>query len=83
MQEKPIGKIVHYFDKIKVAVIEFSKAVKEGDEIRIEGGESTDFTQVIESMQTDHKEVKKAKKGDEVGLKVKEKVREGYLVYKV
>ena len=83
MQEKPIGKIIHYFDKIKVAVIQFTAPVKEGDEIRIEGGEATDFTQSIESMQTDHKEVKKAKKGDEVGLKVKEKVREGYLVYKV
>ena len=55
----------------------------EGDEIRIMGGENTDFNQKVQSMQVDHKEVKKAKKGDSIGLKVSEKVRDGYLVYKV
>jgi len=81
-QEKPIGEVVHYFDKIKVAVIQLKSSLKLGDEIRIEGGENTDFTQKIESMQRDHEELKKAKKGDEVGMKVDEKVREGYKVYK-
>ena len=47
------------------------------------GGENTDFNQKIDSMQVDHKEVKKAKKGDSVGLKVSEKVREGYQIYKI
>ncbi len=81
-QEKPIAIIVHYFDKIKVAVLSLKETLKIGDEIRIEGGESTDFTQKVESMQVDHEEVKKAKKGDEVGMSIKEKVREGYKVYK-
>jgi putative protease len=79
---KPIGKITHYFSEIKVAVVKLSGPLKVGDEIRITGGESTDFNQKIKSMQVDHKAVKTAKKGKSVGLKVDEKVREGYLVFK-
>lgn len=82
-KEKQIGQVIHYFDKINVAVIKFKDAVKVGDTIRIAGGEKTDFEQKISSMQEDHKEIAKAKKGQEVGLKVKEKVHEGYKVYKV
>ena len=82
-KEKLIGQIVHYFGKIEVAVIKLSAPISEGDVIHIVGGEETDFEQTAESMQVDHKEIKKAKKGDEVGLKVKEKVREGYKVFKV
>jgi len=81
-KEKLIGKVVHYFDKIGVAVIKLSDTLKKGDAIRIVGGESTDFEQEVESMEVDHQKIEKAKKGDDVGLKVKEKVREGYKVYK-
>ncbi len=81
--DKPIGEITHYFSNIEVAVIKLASPLKEGEEIRVVGGEETDFTQLASSMQIDHKEVKSAKKGDSVGLKVKEKVREGYKVYKV
>ena len=56
--------------------------LKVGDEIRVVGGE-TDFNQVVESMEVDHKKVKEAKKGDEVGMKVGQKVREGYRAYKL
>lgn len=79
--EKLIGKVSHYFSDIEVAVIKLSTPLSKGDEIRIVGGESTDFNQKVASMQIDHKEVKKAKKGNSVGLKTKEKVREGYKVY--
>jgi len=81
-EEKPIGKITHYFGKIEVAVIELSSTLKVGDNIRIVGGE-VDFTQPVESMEMDHKKVKEAKKGDSVGLKISQKVREGYKVYKI
>ena len=80
---KLIGKITHYFSNIEVGVVKLSAPLSQGDEIRIMGGESTDFTQKVDSMQVDHKEVKKAKKGSSVGMKVSEKVREGYSVYKV
>ena len=79
---KLIGKITHYFSNIGVAVIELSDSLKTGDTIRIVGGE-TDFSQAVGSMQIEHQEVKTAKKGDSVGLKVEQKVRDGYKVYKV
>lgn len=83
MEEKKIGKVLHYFGDIKVAVIKLSGPLMEGDKIRIVGGESTDFKQTIKSMETDHKKIEKAKKGQEVGIKLKEKVREGYKVFKI
>ncbi|MCK4474049.1 hypothetical protein KAU40_02175 [Candidatus Parcubacteria bacterium] len=79
---KLIGKISHYFNNIKVAVVELSAPLKKGDTIRIAGGE-TDFSQTVASMEDEHQKKEKAKKGDSVGLKVKEKVREGYKVYKL
>ncbi len=80
---KLVGRVTHYFDAIKVGVIKMSLPLAVGDEIRVVGGASTDFTQEIVSMQVDHEPVKKAAKGVSVGMKVKEKVREGYRVYKV
>ena len=79
---KLIGKISHYFSNIGVAVIDLSDKLEAGDEIRIVGGE-VDFKQKIESMEVDHKKVQKAKKGESLGIKVDQKVREGYKVYKL
>ena len=79
---KLIGKITHYFGNIGVAVIELTDSLKIGDTIRIVGGE-TDFEQVVDSMEVDHKKVEKAKKGDGIGLKISQKAREGYKVYKL
>lgn len=81
-KEKPIGEVTHYFSNIEVAVVKLSAPLAEGDKIRITGGEDTDFEQEVESIEADHKKIKKAKKGAEIGLKVKDKVREGYKVYK-
>lgn len=79
---KPVGKVTHYFDKIKVAVIELFEGLKKGDKVRFVGGEDTDFEQEINSMEVDHESIDKAKKGDEVGMQVDQKVREGYKIYK-
>lgn len=82
VEGKLIGKIIHYFDHIQVAVISLDAALNQGDVIRIVGGD-VDFEQPVDSMEVEHEKIAKAKKGDEVGLKVKEKVRSGYRVYKV
>ena len=82
IEGKLIGKITHYFSNIGVAVIELSDSLSVGDQIRIVGGE-TDFNQQVESMETEHQKVEKAKKGDSIGIKVENKVREGYKVYKI
>lgn len=80
---KLIGEVTHYFGKIGVAVIELEEPLKVGDTIRIIGGVDTDFTQEVESMEIEHEKVQQAKSGDSVGLEVKEKVRDGYKVYKL
>ncbi len=82
-KEKRIGKLVHYFDKIKVVVVKVSDILSIGDMIRIKGGRKTDFKQKIVSMEINGQKIKKAKKGQEIGIKVKEKAREGYLVFKI
>jgi putative protease len=79
---KLIGTISHYFGNIGVCVIDLTASLKAGEEIRIIGGE-TDFNQQVESMEVDHKKVTSAKKGSSVGMKIDQKVREGYKVYKV
>ncbi len=81
-EEKPIGKISHYYSKLGVAIIELSDELADGDRIKIKGATSG-FEQDVESMQIEHEAVKKAKKGDAIGLKVAEKVREGDEVYKI
>jgi hypothetical protein len=81
-KEKLIGRVSHYFGHIGVAVLDLKDKLEEGDEIRFVGGE-TDFTQKAKSMEVDHEKIKKAKKGDSVGLKTEQKVREDYKVYKV
>lgn len=81
-KEELIGKITHYFGKIEVGIVELSKELKVGDAIHIKGG-TTDFEQKVDSIQIEHEDIEKAKKGDVIGLKVKEKVREGDEVYKV
>lgn len=81
-KEKLIGEVVHYYSNIKVAVVELSSVLKVGDEIRIKGGE-VDFTQTVGSMEADHKKIKTGKKGESIGMKVAQKIREGYKVYKI
>lgn len=82
-KEKPIGKITHYYSKIKVAVLKLNIPVKVGTTIEIIGGEGTKFKQKIKSMQIDFKTVKMAKKGKAIGVKMAKRVREGYKVFKV
>jgi translation elongation factor EF-1alpha len=80
---KLVGKVTHYFSDINVGVIKLSAPIAQGAKIRIIGGEETDFNQTVTSMQVEHEPVKRAKKGNAIGLKVKEKVRDGYKVYVV
>lgn len=77
-----VGRVTHFFDKIGVAVINVEKPIKVGDKISIEGV-TTNFEQKIDSMQVDMKPIKEAKKGDDIGMKVKDKVRENDIVYKL
>lgn len=81
-EKKLIGKIAHFYSKISVAVIELTDKLSVGDEISIEGP-NTNFTQTVDSMQIEHKNIKDAKKGDSIGLKVINEVKENDSVYKM
>ncbi len=74
MGEKEAGQVSTFFSHISVAAIKLSDKLKVGDRIRLKG-HTTDFEQLVDSMQIDRKEVKEAKKGDEIGIKVNDRVR--------
>ncbi len=83
MAEKKVGIITHYYDKIRVAVVKITERdLKVGDTIHIKG-HTSDFTQRIESMQVEHKDVVEAKVGEAVGLRVTDHARENDEVFKV
>ncbi len=79
---KEVGVVEHFFSKIGVAAIKITDVLKVGDKIRIKGA-TTDFEQVVESMEINRQKIEEAKPGDEIGIKVLERVREGDKVYKV
>lgn len=82
MEEKEIGAIEHYFNKIGVGIIKLSDVLKVGDTLHIKG-HTSDFTQTVESIQVEHKELQEAQSGDSVGIKVTDKVHEHDKVYRV
>ncbi len=78
---KPVGKVTHYYAHIKVAIVKFNTNIKTGTELYFKGA-TTDFKEGAKSMQFDHTPVATAKKGKQIGIKLKKRVREGDLVYK-
>ncbi|MFH0856143.1 MAG: hypothetical protein V1869_06545 [Candidatus Omnitrophota bacterium] len=81
-KENLIGAITHYFPHVQAAVIKLESPLSAGETIKVKG-HTTDFTQNITSMQIDHVSVNSAKTGQEIGLLVTSRVRQGDLVYKV
>lgn len=75
-----IGDVIHYFNKINVAILKLSKPLSVGDKILIKG-HTTDTEQIVSEMQYDHKSIESTKKGQEVGIKVSDHVREGDEVF--
>jgi len=83
MVEEKIGIIEHFFNKVSVAAIKITNGeLKIGDTIHFVGAH-TDFKQKIDSMQIDRNPVQSVKAGDEVGIRVKDRVREHDVVYKI
>ena len=81
-ERKLVGKVVNYFTKIGVAIIELNDSLAVGDRISVEGA-TTNLQQTVESMQIEHKAVEKARNGDSIGLKIVDRCRKGDSVYKV
>ena len=79
---KLIGLVIHYFPHVQAAVIGLKEPLANGDTLKIKG-HTTDLTQTVTSMQIDRVEISSAKKGDEIGLQVNSRVRQGDKVYKI
>jgi putative protease len=77
-----IGKITHFFTKISVAIVELGGTLSVGDQILIKGP-TTNVEQKVDSMQIEHENVQKATRGQSIGLKVNDRVRENDIVYRV
>ena len=83
MSETLVGVVDHWFGNIKVAGVEITaNQLSAGDTVRF-AGSTTDFETVIDSMQIEHESVLNASKGDQVGMKVPDRVRVGDLVYRI
>ena len=81
MPEVEIGMVSDFFAHPVVAGIELSAPLKLGDNIHIKG-HTTDLELTVDSMQIDNVDVKEAKAGDAIGIKVNDRVRRGDRVYK-
>lgn len=82
MTDTKIGVVTHYYNHLGVGIIKLTGKLNQGDMIKFVGN-GRDFSQSANSLQLDHKEIQSAKKGEEIGLKTDQKVREGDQVYKV
>jgi putative protease len=82
MPDNPIGKVSHYFDRIGVAVLALTESVRVGDTIHFLG-HSTDFKQKVDSLQIEHQNVPEGKPGQDVALKVAQKVHPNDKVLRV
>jgi translation elongation factor EF-1alpha len=83
MEEEEVGKVTKFYVKISVAAAKVTAGViRIGDTLHFKG-HTTDFQDTVASMEMEHQPVHEAKPGDEIGIKVKERVRENDKVYKV
>lgn len=83
MADVKIGQVTHYYDKIGVAVVELTGELAVGDTIKFTRGGEELFSQKVESMQMEHENIETATKGQAVGLKVNQGVKDSAEVFKV
>jgi translation elongation factor EF-1alpha len=82
MAGKRVGKVTHFFDHLSVAVLTLTETIRVGDSLHFLG-HGTDFMQTVSSMEIEHKSVQAAKPGDDVALKVEQRVRPNDAVFSV
>jgi putative protease len=82
MSGKRIGEVTHFYDRLSVAVLKLTEPICVGDQVHLLG-HHTDFQQKVESLQIEHQEVPEAGPGQDVAVKVAQKVHPGDSVFKV
>ena len=77
-----VGKVIHFYNKIQVAVLKLEEPLKVGDKVHFLGAH-TDFLQEVQSMQIEHEPIQEAQPGAEVAVKVDQRVRRGDTVFRL
>ncbi|WP_414468644.1 U32 family peptidase [Methanobacterium sp. ACI-7] len=80
--KKDIGSVVNYYKNVSAAEIRLWDDLRIGDEIIIQGNKTGSIIQTVKSMQIEGKDIESAKKGQNVGLLIENKVRHNDIVYK-
>lgn len=81
-EETRIGSVTHYFAEPSVGAVRLEGDLRVGDVVAFRGA-TTEFSQEIRSMEIDHEAVERAGPGDEIAVKVDDRVREGDDVFLV
>jgi translation elongation factor EF-1alpha len=82
MDYKRVAQVTHYYNKIGVAVLALSDRLAVGDKVHVIG-HTTDFCQTVKSLQIDHHPITDASPGDNVALKVMDRVRTGDKIFRI
>lgn len=78
-----VGEITHFFPHVSAAVVKVESPLRKGDHIRIVAANGDSFEQEAAEIQVDRVNIAEAKAGQEIGMKVDQKVHEGMKVYKI
>lgn len=77
-----VGTVNHYFDKIGVAIVELCGTLSVGEKIKFVKDSEDLFSQVVESIQVEHKKLDSANSGSVIALKTNEAVKAGSEIFK-
>jgi len=77
-----VGEVIAVLTKISVGILRLSQSVRLRDTLLFQGEEYM-FEETISEMQINHKNVKTARKGSEIGLKMKRLPGNGTRVYRL
>jgi putative protease len=78
-----VGVITHYYPHVDAGIVSLERGeLKVGDTLHVRG-HTTDFYQRVDRMELDHQPVTTARAGQQVGIHVSQRVREGDEVFLV
>jgi hypothetical protein len=81
--EERIGIVTHYYNHLGVAIIQLETGtLRSGETVHIKG-HTSDFRQMVGSMEVNHAHVDTVQAGTSFGLRVNEHAREHDIVYSV
>ncbi len=80
-KKEKIGEVTNYYPKLKVVAIKLIKELNENDKIEFIGKSVGFYKTKVNNMRLEDKEIKKAKKGDEISFKLDKKLKQGNQVF--